>query len=396
VTSFGSSESLRIRPTPRGLVVEAGDQPEVSISHDRTACVFSIPDESSTVVEYLPESGDSQADNVWLDGRLYFSTHAGAQCIPAFIQMRRSSAGFVATLPSTDGQGIFAALAARVTGPLSKGMLRRDPSFVGRLVKNAQKHPKWNADFLELTPAASGKSLVVLVHGTASCCLAAFAPILPLLPTSTLRFEHDTFLSINENARELADLISNAKATRVLLISHSRGGLVARVAAQIVSSHCAVELMTFGTPHQGTPFASAATGGFRSLVSAGAASLRRLPVADPITAALGYAGSALLRTPKGINEMKPKSQFIETLATLNTLDPTLHRSWGGRFPRSHGFRRLVERASRLGLGKENDLVVATDSAVAFGLGTRIDGCAHTNYFSQAAVQTGILSRVSHY
>ncbi len=73
------------------------------------------------------------------------------------------------------------------------------------------------------------------------------------------RYEHDTFMSIDANAQELAELLTARfdDAEHVLMICHSRGGLVARSASDLVDGTLASRLSihTFGTPHRGTPLA---------------------------------------------------------------------------------------------------------------------------------------------
>src|ERR687888_156158 len=72
-------------------------------------------------------------------------------------------------------------------------------------------------------------------------------------------FDHDTFLPVDHNAVELADLVDEKLGTldEVSLVCHSRGGLVARAAIDLMPDALAqrMRLHTLGTPHLGTPLA---------------------------------------------------------------------------------------------------------------------------------------------
>lgn len=71
------------------------------------------------------------------------------------------------------------------------------------------------------------------------------------------RFEHDTVATVLNNADELTQSITTAiRVDRLLLVAHSRGGLVARtVVDELIRDGypAAISLYTFGTPHAGTP-----------------------------------------------------------------------------------------------------------------------------------------------
>ena len=105
------------------------------------------------------------------------------------------------------------------------------------------------------------------MHGTLACGLAhlrELAPVMPAVPElRLLRYEHDTFLSIRDNAVDLVEQLSKIAAgpnTRIVLVGHSRGGLVARKAAALLVKDGGprVAVATFGAPHRGTPVVRAA------------------------------------------------------------------------------------------------------------------------------------------
>jgi pimeloyl-ACP methyl ester carboxylesterase len=110
------------------------------------------------------------------------------------------------------------------------------------------------------------QTAVVVVHGTMSTGLALARAVTGLVPAGlpVLRYEHDTWLRLETNAQDLANLIKLRVETSVLLVAHSRGGLVATRAAQILkkSAPGRVEgVVTLGTPFGGTPLAMGATVG---------------------------------------------------------------------------------------------------------------------------------------
>jgi triacylglycerol esterase/lipase EstA (alpha/beta hydrolase family) len=114
----------------------------------------------------------------------------------------------------------------------------------------ADKYP----DLSQITPQQHDK-VIVFEHGTLSCGLEGLQHF-ENLAVPVYRYEHDTFARIETNGTELADLIrENIDAKQLLIIAHSRGGLVARIAiAKLRPTYeGAVQLFTFGTTHRGTP-----------------------------------------------------------------------------------------------------------------------------------------------
>jgi pimeloyl-ACP methyl ester carboxylesterase len=116
---------------------------------------------------------------------------------------------------------------------------------------------------------------IVWVQGTVSCGLAHLRQLLRVVPygRTVYRFEHDTFRDIDENIDQLVDQLRrkvSADTSRVILIGHSRGGLVVRGAArELAPDHPEVdfEVVTLGTPHTGTPLVNAGARVLRGLVA---------------------------------------------------------------------------------------------------------------------------------
>jgi hypothetical protein len=155
----------------------------------------------------------------------------------------------------------------------------KDPEWLNRLGAYTQaldpmglvdQHPELAAvgDYTVTDP-------IVWVHGTVSCGLAHLRQLLRIVPygRTVYRFEHDTFRDIDENIDQLVDQLRrkvSADTSRVILIGHSRGGLVARGAArELAPDHPEVdfEVVTLGTPHTGTPLVNAGARVLRGLVA---------------------------------------------------------------------------------------------------------------------------------
>ena len=170
---------------------------------------------------------------------------------------------------------------------------------------------------------------VVLVHGLASTA-AEMAGQLQPLGLSTTRFEHDTYVSIDDNAQEFAGLLRAklSSARRIVVISHSRGGLVARAAADLVPSILArrLSIHTFGTPHLGTPLAE-----FGRLVPLLHLVQAARHPGDAIQSALRYLLPRTWATPEGIEEMSPEDAFIERMRCAPHAKVEALNSWSATF-----------------------------------------------------------------
>lgn len=98
---------------------------------------------------------------------------------------------------------------------------------------------------------------VVAVHGTMACALPLAAELRQLVRNypAVLRFEHDTWLPISDNAKQLTEAVTRLELDQVTLVAHSRGGLVARECAARLrkSTQLDVRVITLGTPFEGTP-----------------------------------------------------------------------------------------------------------------------------------------------
>ncbi len=245
------------------------------------------------------------------------------------------------------------------------------------------------------SPNVLSAPATILVHGTYSTCSAAFKDIPQefLERPNTIRFEHDTFRAIQENANDLSVLIAERfERQELLLVAHSRGGLVARLAILKLRkrgfdlSH--LRLVTFGTPHEGTPIAQSA--------------LTILPVLNPLISTFspraGLLSAAIERfrvgksTPQGIADMVPNSPFISILNDADFCESNLTDVFGGNFEIDgvgHGCGPAFKgKFGYAAFGEANDLVVPLSSALAGNRKARQFRlkCSHFDFFTEPDVR----------
>jgi pimeloyl-ACP methyl ester carboxylesterase len=299
----------------------------------------------------------------------------------------------------------------------------RDPFARRRLEALEAAHPNLGKAIPDLPHAAeldhsylpargAYDELVVLVHGALSCGVRMAAAIYPRvadIPTrsakrTVFRFEHDTFLPAQANSNELVKrLLPYAdRVTSVLLVGHSRGGLVAANAAAALIDPFQpvfkeVGLMTFGTPHAGTPLVRAGVSvrqAVEALLKAGANMGARWLGADPLGWVAGYGLSKIGRFPPGILDMRAEDNSFLLRGQTQRYPPSMEaRAWAAEFDPSaadadgfvHGFvlggRKAIfdpSDASQV----PNDGVVPTASGHASGLKKEpvLKGCDHSAYF----------------
>ncbi|WP_347350970.1 hypothetical protein [Intrasporangium sp.] len=274
---------------------------------------------------------------------------------------------------------------------------RSDPMFQTRLATHLGAHR--DADHYPEVADVPDQSLpnaLVWVHGTVSCGLPGAIELANLLDRAVYRYEHDTFRDIEENGRDLADLLKDkltSEAGRLVLVGHSRGGLVARVAATVIKQRrkdLDLTVLTLGTPHRGTPIVNLGERALRALVAATTFGLRAVP--DPASMLLKYL-VRYARVPSGIGDMAADGPWIRGL-NAGPEPPYPIISIGadytaGARPESSGvkalgrLRPLFEAAGT----PENDLVVALASATAVGTRVPLDkSCGHFQYLQDPDVR----------
>jgi pimeloyl-ACP methyl ester carboxylesterase len=384
--------------------------PAVIAWHEPTSIVVTLSAEDREVqIEYVPDdAADDRAARLRyrhataahrletiLDWRGYFGPRSAV--IDGSNDMRSNGRGFVTRLRGRTGY-----LVGRVLRRLTFGhpTLERDPLALSRERGAARKH----SVVARACPVLSERDQVVspqamvFVHGTASCGLQGLkdlfaAPALP--PYQVRRFEHDTFSTIIDNAADLVRLIkTSVRVDKLLLVAHSRGGLVARLALDdlIRDGYPAViALETFGSPHAGTPLARMGGRLLSQLYKIGEWGLN---IAVPVLSPLTWAHSFLFDAPDlppGISIMAEGEPALHLLNRYG--HSTSVTCWGSDFdidgPAS-GFGIEIEGMLRGAMYDiENDLVVPTSSALAFGTAAPRLACSHVQYFSQPQVQVAL-------
>jgi hypothetical protein len=377
--------------------------------HDHTAVLVPLSgDEQDIVFEYLPEASDEQRIErlrlryasgpeytleTVLDWRGYF----GRECwiVDGWRTMRQSGMGYIASIRGTTGF-VAGMVMRRLTR--SQPTLERDPTAGSRRKRMRDLYPQLAAacrDLADISAPITHDHAMVFIHGTVSCGLQGLKDLYATAaPQQVYRYEHDTFRKVDENGAELAELISSRlRAKRLLLVAHSRGGLVARVALDLLAKHnypSDLQLYTFGAPHAGTPLVAIAGSTLNLVFKLGAEIVGGIPMLGlPVKVFSTLSSSPKL--PSGIDIMREDN---DTLALLNAL--AVHGavfSWGADFPVNgtpSGFGIDIQGALLATLGGfPHDLVVPTASALACGTAQPVLSCSHAQYFLQPVVRDAI-------
>jgi hypothetical protein len=405
------------------------------VHHDKTAMIAGPRGGTVAEVTYDPEPEDRALDDhlarwwadrepysqawIWregapadrmLDWRLYLGADTTIAEGQTRFQWVRGRMRTWLPIPRFAGSAIGTLIGKvfRIYGAPA-GILNRDPLWLRRLA-HWEKHLSAIAtQYPRLDAAAAIKgdpdAVTVIVHGTMSCGLPGLKTLhdAGCIAEPTLRYEHDTFTGIAVNATELASLIrqrfSNPGGPRIRLIGHSRGGLVARWARDLLADDPReVEVVTLGTPHRGTPFVGRALGAIAGPFGAlgRVASALRMdtltdsggaPITDPFTLAIAY----MVRPgeiPEGIRSMAPHADVLAALERMRgAADFT---AVGGECDLTQAPSGFVA-ATRTALASQlfgpdpNDLIVALASSRPRTTDTTV-ACAHSEYFHDGVVQ----------
>jgi pimeloyl-ACP methyl ester carboxylesterase len=391
---------------------------DVSWTYLSTLFVVNVTENDASIeIAYLPNERpeetnffqplffDNRGMDVWIDLRGYWGNESfitDAFVRPFHFTVGVFENGLNATLRfAHNTRNKVGTLIGRVlvcSGQPRQNMIANDFTMGARLARSesvyaarAAEVPRLEGSF-RLIPEVD--ACAVWVHGTISCGLEGLKdlPTLPKIPM--YRFEHDTFLEIGENASELARLIDKLGYQRTYILAHSRGGLVARFSQQILRSQYgrASNVITFGTPHRGTPLADAANGGLAAFMRAGDFVVNGIPYGSPARRMAGmFVGVEL---PPGIRAMQPTSEVLRTSALfLNQPFDSwagVYQDAGGSLGYGHDIDNII--SGIFGGTIEHDLVVPTLSALGGNQATRIS-CAHFDYFKNPAVQNYIASLI---
>ncbi len=386
----------------------ADDRPDTLAWHDHTTVIIPVAaDARQLMLEYTSSfrdenrldrlryrygSSEHRLETIF-EARGYYGAQSAV--IDHWRDMRRTGHGYVASIRGSAGY-IVGRILRRLTKPAPA--LNTDPTYRRRLTDMCERFPDIARNCVDLASISTVRepdNAIVFVHGTVSCSIQSLKDLFPAnLGVPIYRYEHDTFLPVSDNASELADLIGNhLRAKRLTIVAHSRGGLVARIAhAKLRRSGYPgeVAVLTFGTPHEGTPLANVGRAFVNLLFKLGSYIAGAIPVVSPMVAAWSfvYDSPAL---PPGIAVMEERS---DTLKTLNEAsDPANVYCWGSTYDMNmgpSGFGIDVEGALMGAMsGVDHDLVVPTHSALSFGSAQRAFACSHVEYFSDVAVQNAV-------
>lgn len=386
--------------------------------HDRSVLVFHLPPGIVRwELTYRPSDEDTDSRRRfraaaggivsrlsarwWRQDVAEFTIYAGANTTVASAEA--ISAGWRPKTVVVDHDQRQGVVIAKVSQQLKKpAKLRRDPSFQPRLGQWVAMLGPLVDQYPELAdmPAQSVNDAVIFVHGTLSCGLAhlrELAAALPALPGQRiLRFEHDTFLPVLDNKDELVQLITKASAgphAKIILVGHSRGGLVARAAAAYFTKHPGgpkIAVCTFGTPHRGTPLVRAGERVLSGLAAAASAGVGHVGVPPLATAPIRYLFGRLKKLPIGILNMAVDAELLRGMdegfdaAEMVTFGADFIR---GTNPASRGVMIFDKFGKQFffdsGHWQPNDLLVVVTSATAVGHGHLThDGCGHFDYLAQ--------------
>jgi hypothetical protein len=384
--------------------------------------------------------------------------------LPAIVSAVREAAGeqlpILVVAPRVSQALVAQALAARfhlLSRPLRSGALwslvhfklglswsDRDPTFTRRLAEDGHYwaealgtprptparlrriahrghhfQPASKMAVAQAAGRASQPAHVVLVHGGLSSVRAGINGLLPgdaprarqplwrrlplLDELCAWRFEHDSFMPIASNVRDLVRCIERqlcrggtdplGRPLKVALVAHSRGGIVARLAAAHLQQRwpqVRLRVYTFGSPHGGTwvfrrigerwSRVSAVLGAFRGAVD-GVAKDEFVDQLDLVARAFNYD------IPAGFRDLEPGQ--VERL-----FDGVPHFehcvTWSSRWtpgarhaPATDLLGQLVESVS--GFEPDSDGLVSAASASSAGRHNYDSSpLFHTDYFADAA------------
>jgi len=237
---------------------------------------------------------------------------------------------------------------------------------------------------------------VIVVHGTMSTGIALAKAMTELIggAGSVLRFEHDTWLKVSKNADELKNLVEICVSDSVVLVGHSRGGLVAALAGYKLQESGIVtveHVYTLGTPFYGTPVAL--------LPDVGIVGLRALmgllryaggPMVDVTTRIMSLA--LRVQTPPGIAAMHPQTDFLDLLREVL---PKKLTAFSGAAVEDNSIRYGLIAGFSVGVFKDdsNDLVVSSSSSAAGPQPVHVE-CDHFSYLEQEIVKSDLSGRLS--
>lgn len=289
---------------------------------DTTAIIPNRADRQQLMIEYLPNlrdenrverfkfrygSSEHRLETIF-EARGYYGTESAV--IDHWREMRRSGHGYVASMRSSAGFVVGRILRRQVR---PAPMLKNDPTYRRRLIDMCERFPDVTRncpDLASITTVRDHEDAIVFVHGTVSCAIQSLKDFYNAgIDIPIYRYEHDTFLPVSENGAELANLIgAHVRARRLMIVAHSRGGLVARIAlSKLLRSAYPgdVSVLTFGTPHEGTPLANVGSAFVNLLFRLGSYVVGAIPVTAPAVAAWTFVYDSPTLPPGIVMESAP-------------------------------------------------------------------------------------------
>jgi hypothetical protein len=296
------------------------------------------------------------------------------------------------TLRGLEGVGLAVGRVLRVVANrvnAAKGY----PLYARSLRKAETLDPATRRDAPRLGGDDAVDRAMVVVHGTMSngMALARAALRVAAGTVAVRRFEHDTWLPMEQNAQELVEGVGREVTGEVIFVAHSRGGLVAARAAAILDRRDGPKvtgLVTLGTPSWGTPMIATADVGFlgvRALM--GGLRFGGGPVVDVTTR---LAGLALhVRTPPGLRVMDRRSEVLPLLRdSIPGHAITFAATADGSGADCYGLAMARGVGRSIFDGEPNDLVVSVGSARLDDVTPVLD-TDHFSYLEQADVLSAL-------
>ena len=254
---------------------------------------------------------------------------------------------------------------------------------------------------------------VVLVHGGLSSVRGAFeawlapqavthegAPWLGMDVLNTAkawRFEHDSFVRLDENITSLAELLQKhvvglAPRGRIVFLTHSRGGAVVRFALPLLADRWPgwdFHALTAGAPHDGTPVFG--TVGQRWVGLSGAVGLlgrvaRGLLDRDEMAKLKNLERGMAGDIPPGFQDLTPDA--VRERANGEPLPPQIVAAWGSQWRAgvaadwsSNLWRHVIEDFG--GFEADGDGLIPLQSAMMGAACYNASPVSHVEYFHHA-------------
>lgn len=338
--------------------------------------------------------------------------------------MDSTDVGLQDALVPIDRDPTFAARISRDSVYWSKvlGVLHLSPAALHRYTLDGFEFaPASMPAVRHLNGATEVQTHVVIVPGGLSSVRSGWSDLLARRPVSrpwhglsilddvaTWRFEHDSFLPLMRNAEHLVEAIDIAilrnggfdtAPPRIALIAHSRGGIVACVAAGLLKQRrpdAVVHAFTFGTPHAGTLV-------FRRIGQRWFWLARILGVIQrtiggilPSSAAIGLdilRRALCCDIPLGFQDVEPE-QIADLVACTLPLDDVT--AWSSRWLNGTWLARMIGAITGFELHNGDGLVSCHADSKSWAANHDASPVFHTGYFRHRRAMAQLYDYLSHF